>query len=450
MEAGVSEYQRMTSEPVGRLVVSLAIPTVISMLVSAVYNMADTFFVAKLGTSAAAAVGIVLSLMAIIQAIGFTIGMGAGSCISRLLGAHQPLQAGRFASSALLAAFVCGSALTVCGTLLLDGLMRALGATETILPHASAYARYILLAAPVMCASFVLNNVLRAEGKARLAMVGLMAGGVLNCALDPVFIFSLGMGIAGAAMATALSQCVSFSILLSAFLRGRTISPLSPRNVSLSPGVYLQILNNGLPSFCRQGLAGLASVTLNVTASAYGDAAVAGMTIVGKLFMFVYVIVIGIGQGFQPVAGYNFGALKIARVRAAFIHTLKISSAVMTLCAVAGFALAPALMALFISDDEAVVAIGALAIRAQALVMPLVPLGVMCNMTFQSIGKSWTATILSTARQGTFFLPLILLLPRGIGFLGVQIAQPLADLCTFAVSLPVIVYFFNRLAARHR
>ena len=445
-----SQYLSMTQMPVGRLVVSLAVPTIISMLVTAVYNIGDTYFVSKLGTSASGAVGIVFSLMAIIQAVGFTIGMGSGAQISRLLGAQKPEEADRVAASGLLAAVSFGTLLAVFGLLFRDGLMRLLGATETILPYARDYAGYILYAAPVMASSFLLNNILRAEGKARFAMVGLTTGGILNLLLDPLFIFGFGMGIAGAAIATAISQCVSFCILLSWFLRGKTIVRLSPAGIAGSPGTYLRILKNGLPSFCRQALASIATIALNVSAAVYGDAAVAAMSIVGRLFMFVFAVNLGIGQGYMPVAGYNYGAGRFDRVRKAFFFTLKVTAVLMTISGIAGFAAAPFLIRLFIRNDADVVRIGAGALRAMCLAMPLVPLGVVCNMTFQSIGRSWAATVLSLARQGIFFLPLILTLPGFIGLKGVQITQPLADALTFLSCLPLTYAFFRGLESETR
>jgi Na+-driven multidrug efflux pump len=278
-------------------------------------------------------------------------------------------------------------------------------------------------------------------------MIGIAAGGVLNCGLDPLFIFTLNMGIAGAAIATALSQLVSFGILLSAFLCGRTVTKLGLGRASRRAATYRQILKNGLPSFCRQGLASVSTVALNLSAAVYGDAAVAALSIVGKIFMFIFSIILGVGQGYQPVLGYNYGAKKYGRVRESFFFTLKVNFAIMAVCAVAGFCSASTLMTLFIASDPEVIRIGARALRLQCLAMPLLPLGVLCNMTFQAIGKSWTSTFLSAARQGIFFLPLIVALPRLIGLLGVQLTQPLADLCTFLLCLPFCIAFFRRLPA---
>lgn len=436
------QYVRMTQTPTGRLIASLAVPTTVSMLVTSLYNMADTYFVSKLGTSASGAVGVVFSLMAIIQAVGFTVGMGSGSIISRLLGARKTQEASRVAASGFYLSLALGLLLAAGGLIFIDPLMQALGATDTILPYARDYAMYILYAAPIMTASFVLNNILRAEGRARFAMVGIAAGGILNCGLDPLFIFTFNMGIAGAAIATALSQLISFFILLFCFLQGKTLCKLGISKASRSRGIYLQILKNGFPSFCRQGLASISTVALNLNAAPYGDAAVAAMSIVGKIFMFIFSVTLGIGQGYQPVLGYNYGAKLYKRVREAFSLTLKANTAIMTAGGIGVFAVAPWLMKLFIADDPAVVEIGTKALRAQCVAMPFIPLGVMCNMTFQSIGKSGTATVLSMARQGIFFLPLIILLPRLFGLTGVQITQPVADVCTFVCCIPIIRRFF--------
>lgn len=391
--AGDAQYRKMTQTPIPRLVATLAVPTIISMLVTAVYNMADTFFVAQLGTSAAGAVGIVFSLMAVIQAIGFMLGMGAGNLVSRYLGAKEQRQADCAASTAFFTALAFGLGITVLGTLFLDPLMRVLGATPTILPYARDYARYILFGAPVMCASFVLNNILRGEGKAMLAMVGIGLGGVLNIGLDPLFIYTFGLGIAGAAIATLLSQCVSFAILLACFLRRKSAVRLHIGQVSRKAEVYARIIKTGMPSFCRQSLASVATVLLNVNAAVYGDAAVAAMSVV----------------------------------------------------AAAGFLAAPGALALFRRDDAEVIAIGALALRAQCVVLPLFGVSTVTNMLLQVTGQSGQATFLSLCRQGIFFVPFILLLPQLIGLLGVQLAQPAADLCTFAVTLPFLLSFLRRL-----
>lgn len=443
--ADSAQYQKMTASPIPRLITTLALPTIASMLTTAIYNMADTYFVSHLGKSATGAVGIVFSLMSIIQAVGFTLGLGSGSLISRLLGCREKDKAEEVAASGFLGALVLGLCITTAGLLFLDPLMYLLGSTETILPHARAYAGYILYGAPIMAASFVLNNLLRAEGHAALAMVGITTGGVLNIALDPFFIFVLDQGIAGAAMATLLSQCVSFLLLLSAFLRGKSILRLSLRRASRRARVYWNIVRAGLPSFCRQGLASIATASLNGAAGLYGDAAIAAMSVVGRVFMLIMSVLIGFGQGYQPVVGYNYGAGRYDRVRQALLFTLTAGMGLMAVLCTAGILAAPLVIGLFADGDPDVLSIGVFAMRAQCIGLLFQPVGTVANMTFQSIGHTWKATFLSACRQGIYFLPLIWLLPRLWGLTGVELTQPAADLLTCVTAAPFLFLFFRQL-----
>lgn len=440
------QFHNMTETPVGKLITTLSIPTIISMLVTSIYNMADTFFVSKLGTSASGAVGIVFSVMAIIQAIGFTFGMGSGSWISRLLGAKEEEAAKEVAATGFYSAIFLCTLMSVVGEWKMDDLMRILGASDTILPYARAYARYILLAAPIMASSFVLNNILRSEGHAKFAMIGITTGGILNVILDPIFIFVFQMGISGAAVATALSQMVSFLILLSYFVMHKTTTRLGIHRIAKNPKIYFQIVKNGLPSFSRQGLASIASIMLNKQAMIYGDAAVAAMAIVTKIFQMMFSVLIGFGQGYQPVVGFNYGAGIMERVKKAMKFTLKVGTIGMATAAVVLFVTAPHLLKLFISDDPAVMEIGTMALRAQAISMPLLPVGVVANMTFQSIGKAWRATMMSAMRQGIFFLPLIFILPAFLGLYGVVSTQAVSDLLTAFACAPFLVRFYKNLA----
>lgn len=440
-----AQFLKMTETPIPNLVSRLAVPTIISMLVSSIYNMADTFFVAKLGTSAAGAVGIVFSLMAVIQAIGFGLGMGSGSNISKLLGQQKNKEADIIASTGFFSAITFGLILTFFGTIFIDFLMKNLGATETILPYAKDYAKYILFGAPVMCASFVMNNILRSEGKAALSMVGITFGGILNIILDPVFIFVFKLGILGAAIATLLSQCISFSLLLSCFIRKKSTTKLHIKNVSKKIETYLLIIKTGLPSLCRQALASTATIFLNVSASFYGDSAVAAMSIVGRIFMFTMSAMIGLGQGFQPVLGYNYGAKKYDRVREAVFFTGKVGTVVMTSFAVIGFIFAEDIMKVFRKEDLEVIVIGAFAIKMQCLALPTHPMIVVSNMTLQIVGKSWQGTFLSAARQGIFFLPLIIIFSQAMGLTGIQITQPVADVLTAICTVPFMILFFKEI-----
>lgn len=440
-----AQYNRMTKTPIPKLITTLAVPTIISMLTTSIYNMADTFFVSQLGTTASGAVGIVFSLMAIIQAIGFMLGMGAGSLNSRLLGQQKYDEANKIGSTAFFTSLVFGLILTVFGLLFLTPLMYLLGSTKTILPYARDYAQYILLGAPIMCGTFVLNNLLRSQGKAFLSMFGIAAGGILNIILDPLFIFTFGLNIGGAAIATLISQCVGFVILLAFFLAGKSTVKLSIRNVSRSFSTYFEILKTGFPSFCRQGLASVATVALNTTAAVYGDPAVAAMSIVGRIFMFILSAILGFGQGYQPVVGFNYGAQKYDRVRQAFRFSIIVGLIILVGLGVIGFIFAPQIMALFRRDDAAVIEIGAFAMRAQCVALIFQPVIVIGNMTFQVLGRSAQATFTSCCRQGIFFLPLILLLPSVWGITGMQLTQPIADLLTFVCCVPLLVWLFRDL-----
>ena len=438
------QFRRMTETPIPQLILSLAAPTILSMLITSIYNLADTFFVGQISTSASGAVGVVSSLMAIIQALGFMLGHGAGTIISRSLGSRDTTAATRFASTSFFTALVFGVVLAVAGLGTLPHFMMLLGSTETILPHACAYARPILIAAPLMISSLVMNNILRYEGKASFAMIGLVTGGVLNIALDPLFMFVFGLGTAGAGIATALSQSISFCILLSMFLRGKTVSQFRLSAVTREARDFGRILLGGAPSFGRQGLNSIGGMLLNLAARGYGDAAVAGMSIVSRIFMFIISVAIGVGQGLQPVASFNYGARKYRRVRQAAIFTIEAAFCMLVvlvgLCWVNG----DALIRLF-RDDPAVTAVALPAFHYQCLAMLLQPIIVVANMTFQSVGASGRATFLACCRQGVFFIPLILILPRTHGLFGVEICQPIADVLTFLVSLPFLITFLQQL-----
>lgn len=438
------QFRRMTETPIPQLVLSLAAPTILSMLITSIYNLADTFFVGQISTSASGAVGVVSSLMAIIQALGFMLGHGAGTIISRSLGSRDTTAATRFASTSFFTALVFGVVLAVAGLGTLPHFMMLLGSTETILPHACAYARPILIAAPLMISSLVMNNILRYEGKASFAMIGLVTGGVLNIALDPLFMFVFGLGTAGAGIATALSQSISFCILLSMFLRGKTVSQFRLSTVTREARDFGRILLGGAPSFGRQGLNSIGGMLLNLAARSYGDAAVAGMSIVSRIFLFIISVAIGVGQGLQPVASFNYGARKYRRVRQAAIFTIEAAFCMLVvlvgLCWVNG----DALIRLF-RDDPAVTAVALPAFHYQCLAMLLQPIIVVANMTFQSVGASGRATFLACCRQGVFFIPLILILPRTHGLFGVEICQPIADVLTFLVSLPFLIAFLQQL-----
>ena len=438
-------YDKMVNTPVSRLVISLGIPTTISMLVTNIYNMADTFFVSSLGNSASGAVGIVFGLMAIIQAVGFMFGHGAGSLIARRLGDRDVKSAQQYASASFFASIASGCILGIIGLILIEPLMKLLGSTGTILPYAVGYGKYILMSAPVMMASFVLNNILRYEGKAYLAMVGLIAGAVINIACDPLLIFVFDMGIDGAGLSTALSQCVSFAILLSMFLRGKTQSriTLEGARYALSPKL-IEIMKTGFPSLIRQGLNSLSTMVLNGLAGGYGDVAVAAMSIVNRISFFIFAVGLGIGQGFQPVSAFNYGAKKYSRVKKAFMFTFVAGEVLLGTLAVVGFFISGNLIGIFRNDTN-VIAVGTVALRFQLVALLFQPLTICSTMLFQSVGANLQATVMALFRSGIFFIPTIIIMSNVFGLIGIQTAQPIADVLAFMTALPMVISFFKRL-----
>ncbi len=439
-----AEYRHMTEESVTKLVVSLSLPTVASQMITSVYNMADTFFVTGLGDSAVGGVSIVYALQSIIQAVGFGLAMGAGSLVSRRLGEKDNEGANRYASCAFFAALLFGLLLTLGGLLNLEGLLRLFGSTETILPYAKDYAFIILLGAPLMCASFVMNNILRAEGKATFSMLALMSGGMLNLVLDPIFILKFNMGVAGAALATVISQCISFFVLISFYLTGKSIVKLSSRRISRRAGDYGLIVKTGLPTVFRQGLGSLATTLLNVQVSAYGDAAVAAVGIANKIYMLLRSFVIGVGHGFQPVAGYNYGAGKPRRVKQAFWVATALGTAVSVAASVCLVCFSRSIIGLFNPETAEVAEVGSRMLICIGIALPALGYSTFVNQLYQSLGYVKGATILASCRQGIFFVPLIFLLPALLGLDGILITQPMSDLLTFLVSIPFNIYFLRR------
>ena len=435
----------MLRQPISRVIPRLAVPTIISMLISAIYNMADTFFVSQIGTSASGAVGVIFSAMAMIQAIAFTIGIGSGANVSRCLGAGDEAQARRYVTTGFVTAFIAGVVLGVLGLSSIDWLVRFLGATETIAPYAKDYATYIFYAVPFVMCSFVMNNLLRFEGLALYGMVGMVSGGILNMVLDPILIFGCGLGTAGAAIATAVSQVVSFTILL--LMTNLRPDAISIRVSDFHPTwkMYGQILYNGFPSLGRQGIASVSSIMLNTAAGVYGDAAIAAMSIVSRFVMFINSSVIGFGQGFQPVCGFCFGAGKYSRVRKAFWFCVKVSTVILLVLGGAALLCAEPIVTLFRRDDPEVIRIGTLALQLQLCTLPLWGYITMSNMFTQSIGYGVRATLISTARQGLFLIPALLVLPPTLGLLGIQAAQPVADALSFLFSLAVVSGILHKL-----
>ena len=436
MDAQERKFIAMTQPPVGGIICRLAVPCIISMLVTAFYNMADTFFVGMLHSNAATgAVGVVFSMMAIIQAVGFFFGQGSGNYISRMMGQKQYEEASIMAANGFVTSIVAGILICIVGQIFLEPISYLLGSTETILPYTKDYLRIILFGAPWMTASLVLNNQLRFQGSASYAMVGITSGAILNIALDPLLIFTFQMGVAGAGLATIISQFVSFLILLIGCGRGANIH-IRLRKVKLTRHYLIHIFRGGLPSLARQSIASVATICLNNVARPYGDVVIAAMGVVQRIMQFGASAMIGFGQGFQPFCGFNYGAKLVDRVKKGFWFCVKTSFGFLCLVGVLGFIFAPQLVSIF-RDDPEVIACGALALRIQCCTFPFQSFIVMSNMTQQVTGKTVPATFIAMARQGIFFIPAILLLPLFFDVLGIQMAQAISDACTFLIAIPL-------------
>lgn len=427
------KYDRLKNAPVKGLISSLAVPTILTMLVSAVYNMADSYFVGRIDTSSVASIGIVFSVMTLLQAVGFFIGNGSGINISTCLGENNRDKASVFANVALFTGFGAGIILALVGIFFSRGLAEILGATSTTIDLAGDYLKIILLGSPFILGSFVLNNQLRYQGSAVYSMFGIVSGSLLNIALDPLFIFKFNLGVKGAAIATVISQIIGFIILVIGTFQGGNIR-ISVKSFKPTKEIYLTICKNGLPSLARQGITTLGTICLNHACEPFGDAAIAGMSVFNRVMFLGMAVVIGYGQGYQPVCSFNNGAKQYKRVYDGYKFTAVITTVIITVMSVIGFIFAPELIALF-RDDKEVIEIGTMALRYQCIVMPVTGFCTASNMLMQSLKISDKATVLALARQGIFYIPLIFTLPKIIGITGLAYVQPIADILSFVLTV---------------
>ena len=441
MKAKRDNYTFLTQAPVHRVIFTMAIPTIISMLSTSMYNLADTYFVGSINTQSVAAVGVSFCMMSVIQAVGFFFGHGAGNYISRQLGAKHLDNARKMAATGVILSFLSGLLIAILGQIFLTPLSIFLGSTPTILPYTERYLGIILLGAPFMTMSLTLNNLMRFQGNTIYAMKGIMSGVLLNLVLAPLLILYFCLGITGAAIATLISQVFGCMILLYMTTKGENIR-IQPRLFSFSHAYIKEIFAGGTPSLSRQGLGSISTLALNVAAGSYGDAAIAGMSIVTRICFFTYAIVIGLGQGFQPLCGFCYGAKLYRRVRDAFYFCIKCGSLFLAACAVLGFIFAEPIIELFRSDPD-VVAVGSVALKWQVVSFPLIATIVLTNMLTQTIRKPIRANLVAAARSGLFFIPLIFILPHFFGLLGVEMCQAWADACSFLMAVPIAMSAFS-------
>ena len=443
------KYDEMTTRPVKVLVCKMAVPTIIAMVTTALYNVVDAAFIGRLSTEGTAGIGISFAYMTFIQALGFFFGHGSGNHISRALGAKDRSSASIVASVGFITPFLVGLVAAIVCLPNLSALSRLLGAPDAVVPYANDYLRYIVMATPFMMSALTLNNQLRLQGNARLGMVGIVSGAILNIALDPLFIFALDMGVSGASLATAISQFFAWTLLLCGTFRPESVH-IRLRDFKPSWRVYYEIFRGGSPSLFRQVFNCAAAVSLNYCAARYAvpgeeASAVAAFAVVTRIMMFSFSVVLGFCQGFQPVCGYNYGARKYDRVRESWLFAASVGTAFLLVISALGFAFAPQIVALFRAEDPALIAIGATTLRWQCAAFPLVALFTATGMLFQNIRMTGPATLLSITRNGLFFLPALLLLPLALGLQGVQMAQAVADTLTFLLSLPYAIWINRKL-----
>lgn len=444
MTESEAKYVKMTTEPVARLICSFAVPSIVCMLITSLYNMADTYFVSRLNTQSLASVGIIFSYMGMIQSVSFFFGHGSGNFISRALGARKTSDAETMASTGLLSALVFTCVIALTCFFFREPVLRFFGSTDTILPYAKKYFNFILLGTPFICGSIVLNNQMRLQGNAMMSMIGIMSGGVLNIILDPIFIFGLNMGVSGAGLATAISQMLCFFLMLK--LVGRNggirirLSAFAPTAKNLT-----EIAAGGLPSLARQGLMFVSHICLNNLAAGYGDAAVAAFSVASRILSLANSILIGFGQGFQPVCGFNYGAHLYGRLRKALRFTLSFDTAYCTIVGVLGIIFAPQIVSVFNGNDAEVLVIGSRILRFQCMSFPLCGLIVLTNMFLQTIRRTVPAVIVASARQGLFFIPMVFAANVLFGLQGITVSQPLSDVCAFFVALVLFVRTYRSL-----
>jgi putative efflux protein, MATE family len=433
------KYVRMTTLPVGKLVTEMAIPSIVSMLISGIYNLADTFFIGQINTQSVAAMGIVYAYMVLIQSMAIFFGQGSGNYISRALGRRETVDAEEMAAVGLGSSILTGIIFAGASFLAMRPILSLLGSTDTIMPYACDYFRFILIGTPFIMGTFTLNNQMRHQGNAMLSMIGIVSGAVLNIILDPILIFGFDLGIRGAGMATAISQFIGFIVILS-MIGKRGSLPIRFHHFKPTWRRYRDISAGGLPSLARQGLMSLSAICLNQLASNYGDEAIAAFSIVSRIMMLACAAMIGYGQGFQPVCGFNYGAGLFDRVRKAFWHSCSVSTVYCFVLALLGWIFAGPLVALFRADDPEVIRIGSEVLRFQCYSFPLTGFIVLANMYLQNIRKTIPAIIMASARQGIFFLPALYIGYAAWDFTGIEISQMLADICAFIFAVPVVLH----------
>ena len=428
----------MLNEPIPSLITKMALPTIVAFLINSIYSLADTYFVSSLGTNATAAVSVNASLDQLIMMCGSMLAVGANSYIARLLGGNNDKKASQVLSTAFFTAFGIGALLSLFGTLFMTPMVRMLGATPTCEKYSIDYATYVLYAAPFMAANFVMNQCLRSEGSATLSMLGMGFGGILNIALDPLFIFYFDMGVAGAPLGTAISKWVTFVILIFPYLSRKSLLHLSILNYRPTWDIFSNIISVGSSSMFRSGLAVVSAIVLNSIAGSISDSVLAAVGVCNKIMMFPFGIILGFSQGFQPVAGFNWGAKRYDRVTESFRFSAKVALIGGVIMGVGLAVFSDVLIVLFAGSDAEMRRIGIICMVSQCIALPLHGWVAVVNMLCAGLGDGRGALVLSTSRQGLCFLPIVFPLAWIFGAYGVAVVQGVADVLSLVLAFPIL------------
>lgn len=440
MRNNVKEEKKkiMLNENIRTLIPRMAIPTITAQLITTVYNLVDTYFVSTLGTNATAAVGVNSSLERMITVIGSLIGAGACSYIARLLGAKDDEHANRVLSTSFFTGLGMGVMFLIAGKLMIGDVVYWLGATPDCAAYSMQYATYVLYAAPFMIGSFILNMCLRSEGSATYSMIGIGIGGVINCFLDPLFIYTFGLGVAGASMATAISKFISFCILCWPYIRKTSLVTISIRKFKVVMLDVKEVLAIGSSSFFRSLLTVAASVAINRVAGTYSTAALAALSVANRVMEFPFAIILGFGQGYQPVVGFNWGAKAWKRVKESYTFSCMLSVIGAIVMGLIIFPFAEQIIHVFNKQaDYEVLQLGLLCVRIQCLSLVFHALSSLINMFYAGIGDAKFAMVMNLARQGYCFYPALLIAPMIWGINGVACTQAIADILSVLVIVPL-------------
>ncbi len=449
-----ARYRRLTETPVPRLVMSLAVPTIISMSISAIYNIVDSWFVGHISTVATAGVGVAFAYQSLIQATGFFFGHGSGNYMSRALGARDTEGAGKMAATGFISSFLLGLVFMALGLCFMTPLSRLLGATPDVVPYSNAYLKWILIATPFLVSQMTLNNQLRLQGNAMLAMIGIAAGAVLNIFFDWLLIDRLDMGVQGASLATLISQFISWCLLFWATTFEGNVH-IYLRNYAPSADRLREIGAGGLPSLMRQSLSSISAICMNWAAASYAlegqeASTIAAFTVVARVMQTAMAVILGVGQGFQPVCGFNWGAKRYSRVRESYLFTIGMCVVILLVTSSLGWIFAPNIISFFRDEDPQLLSIGTTVLRWQCVAFPLVGLTTPTNMLLQNIRRTGRATLLAMSRHGFAFYPTLFILPAIWGLEGLEATMATADVLTFALALPFAISIIRELSARER